>query len=170
MVYNITLIAALDPCRVIGYKNQIPWHIPKDLKHFKSLTSGHHVVMGKNTFDSLNQKPLPNRVNIVLSQTYYRDPPYLENQTFFVPSLESVLSVFGHEELKVIGGQQIYEQFLPLASSLELTHVHQKYLGDTYFPDYKDDFELISKEVHETFSYCRYQRHSTLGKIPQHPL
>ena len=170
MVYNITLIAALDPCRVIGYKNQIPWHIPKDLKHFKSLTEGHYVVMGKNTFDSLNQKPLPNRVNIVLSQTYYRDPPYLENQTFFVPSLESVLSVFGHEELKVIGGQQIYEQFLPLASSLELTHVHQKYLGDTYFPDYTTDFELTSEEVHGTFSYCRYQRLSTLVKTLQHPL
>jgi dihydrofolate reductase len=170
MDYNITLIAALDPHRVIGYKNQMPWYIPEDLKHFKSLTKDHYVVMGKNTFDSLDQKPLPNRVNIVLSQTYYRDPPYLENQTFFVPSIETVLKIFGHEELKVIGGQQIYEQFLPLANFLDLTHVHQQYLGDTYFPDYKDDFELISEEVHKTFSYCRYQRRLPLGKTSQHTL
>lgn len=160
MEYNITLIAAVARNRVIGYKNQMPWHLPQDLKRFKSLTQGHYVVMGKNTFDSLNKKPLPHRINLVVSQTYYRNPPFtnLDANTFFMPSPQAVLNLFGKEDLKVIGGQQIYEQFMPLAQTLELTIVNQTCVGDTHFPNYEMEFDLCWEEIHPEFTYQRYKR------------
>jgi len=164
MEYNITLIAAMANNRVIGYKNQVPWHLPQDLKRFKSLTKGRYVVMGRNTFDSLNQKPLPGRVNLVISQTYFENPPFtsLDTHTFFMPSPKTVLEVFGKENLKVIGGQQIYEQFLPLAKTLELTIIPQTYPGDTYFPAYELEFDLCWEEVHPALTYQRYQRRKAI--------
>jgi len=158
MEYDITLIAALDPNRVIGCQNRLPWHYPEDLKHFKALTQGHHIVMGKNTFDSLNQKPLPHRTNIVLSRSYYHRPPLLYPNLYFIPNLKTILELFGQESLKVIGGQQIYEQFLPLAKDLHLTCLYQTYKGDTYFPPYLQDFQLVEEEPLEFFAYRHYQR------------
>lgn len=158
MKYDITLIAALDPNGVIGYQNRLPWHYPEDLKRFKSLTKGHHVVMGRNTFDSLGQKPLPHRTNIVLSQSYYQSPPLFRSNLYFIPNFNTILDLFGRESLKVIGGQRIYKQFLPLAEELQLTCLYQTYQGDTYFPSYLEDFELVEEDPHEFFVYRHYRR------------
>ncbi|MDR1021922.1 MAG: dihydrofolate reductase [Prevotellaceae bacterium] len=124
---------------VIGNANRLPWHIPEDLKRFKQLTSGHAVVMGRKTFESIG-KPLPNRKNIVISRTMLAGEA---NGRIAVGSLEeALLAAQGSGEIFVIGGDSIYRQAMPLAQRLYVTHVHVDAEGDTFFPE-------ISGEVWE---------------------
>lgn len=135
----ISLITAYDENQVIGYQNQLPWHLPNDLKHFKNLTTGKTVVMGRLTFDSIG-KPLPNRKNVVLTKSSTFQADHVE----IVHRLKDVLSL---DEVMVIGGASVYEQFLPYADQLFITKIHHSFKGDAYFPKWhKDDFFLVSKK------------------------
>ncbi|MGI4750904.1 MAG: dihydrofolate reductase [Janthinobacterium lividum] len=127
----ITLIVAISSNNVIGKNNQLIWHLPADLKHFRQLTTGHTVFMGRKTYDSIG-KPLPNRRNVVISRR-------LKNidgcET--VASLEDGLKLCAEEkEIFIIGGAEIYRQALPLATRIELTRIHQEFEGDTFFPEF----------------------------------
>ena len=128
---TVSLIAAIAANGVIGDRNALLWHISEDLKRFKQITSGHPVIMGRKTYESLG-RPLPNRLNIVIS----RSCPPIEGCTV-VRSLGEALQCAGataSEECFIIGGAQIYAQALPLADRLYLTIVEHDYTGDTSFP------------------------------------
>ena len=128
----ISMVAAMAANRVIGKNNQMPWHLPADLKHFKAVTLGKPVVMGRKTFDSIG-RPLPGRRNIVISRSTPADPRGVE----WVNSLSQALQLLQDcSEVMVIGGAEIYRQALPLAQRLYLTQISLETAGDAYFPDY----------------------------------
>lgn len=129
----ITLIAAVARNGVIGKDNALPWHLPEDLKHFKQLTTGHTVIMGRKTWESLPERfrPLPGRLNIVVT----RNAGYVAPGATVVTSLEAAQKVgAGGTPLFVIGGAELYAHALPLAQRLELTEIDAQIVGDAYFP------------------------------------
>ena len=128
---TISIIVAMAQDGAIGQGNDLLVHIPGDLKRFKEITSGHSVIMGKNTFNSLPKGPLPNRRNIVLS----RNTELKIEGAEVVNSVEGAINlVKGEAEVFIIGGGKIYEQFLPLANKLYLTTVEKAFKADTFFP------------------------------------
>ncbi len=133
---KIILVAAMDRNRVIGNGNDIPWRgkLPADMAHFRKVTDGHTVVMGRKTWESLPPKfrPLPGRTNIVLS----RDPTFVAEGAQTTRTVEGVLAFARNLPLVVIGGAEIYRQFLPAADVLEITLVDAEFDGDAYFPEY----------------------------------
>lgn len=136
----ISVIVAVAENGVIGDKNTLLWHISEDLRNFKRVTSGHPVVMGRKTYDSLG-RPLPNRTNVVIT----RQNIEIEGCEV-VHSLEEALSKFSaEEEVFVIGGAQIYAEALPIADRFYLTRVHHAYEGDTSFPTW-DESEWVLAE------------------------
>ena len=139
----ISIIVAVASNGVIGDKNSLLWHIREDMVHFRTTTSGHPVIMGRKTYDSIG-RPLPKRTNVVIT----RDANLTIEGCAVVHSLEEAVSMFDSaEEVFVIGGAQIYAQALPLADRIYLTVVGKEYEGDTSFPafDYSQWTEL-SKE------------------------
>lgn len=140
---NISIIVAAAQNMAIGKNNDLLWHISDDLKRFKALTSGHTVVMGRKTFDSLPKKPLPKRRNIVLTH----DKDFCYEGVEVAHTIAEVLKMVGSEECFVMGGAAIYEQFLPFAERLFVTWVHANFEADVYFP--KID-ESIFRKVQET--------------------
>ena len=141
----ISLVAALATNRVIGVAGGMPWRLPLDLKHFKRLTTGHTVIMGRKTWDEVG-KPLPGRRNIVIT----RDPGREFPGAWAVGSLAEALRLAaGDEEVFVIGGGEIYRQALPIADRLYLTQVDAEVSGDTYFPEWNlAEWRLISEELY----------------------
>lgn len=130
----LSLIAALDEERGLGFENQIPWHLPRDLARFKKLTMGHHLVLGRKTYQSIG-KPLPGRKMLVLS----RDPAFQLEGSQVVDSLPTALQIAreaGESEAFVIGGGEIYRQALPLADRMYLTYVHTVSQSDVFFPEF----------------------------------
>lgn len=143
---NISIIVAIAGNRAIGKDNRLLWHLSDDLKRFKKLTSGHTLIMGRNTFLSLPNGALPNRRHIVISD--------VEGESFggceMAKSIEEALALAGRdEECFVIGGGMVYKQFLPLAGKLYLTRVHESFEADTFFPeiDFSQWKALVTEEV-----------------------
>jgi dihydrofolate reductase len=129
---KITLIAAMAENRVIGKDNDLIWHFPDDLKHFKTLTSGHHVIMGRKTFESLG-RPLPKRVNIIVT----RQRDFAAAGCLIAHSLEEAISMVKNDEQPfIVGGAEIYKQALTIANCIELTLINAEYEGDTFFPEF----------------------------------
>lgn len=143
---RISLISAIARSdRAIGKNNALLWSIPEDMKHFRELTTGHTVIMGENTFRSIG-RPLPNRTNIVLSLDEHFD----QEGCMVVRSIEEALDMARRsetEEIFIIGGASIYQQFISLADRLYLTLVEGEYEADTFFPEYGDFTEIISEET-----------------------
>ena len=133
--------------RVIGKDNQMPWHLPADLKHFKAVTLGKPVIMGRKTYESIG-KALPGRKNIVVTG----NEAYLLNDAVVANSCEAALKIAKMEsqEVMIIGGGAIYEAFLPQAQSLYLTFINADIDGDTVFPDYEaaGDWKVSNKQSH----------------------
>ena len=158
----LSLIAAMTPERVIGLDGDMPWHLPADLAHFKRITSGKTVIMGRKTFDSIG-RPLPKRRNIVITrnQTWHHDG--VET----VHSLEAAIALTeGEEETMIIGGATLYEAALTEASRLYITWIDAQITGDTHFPKWSDEsFGLASKEYRAkdaknayNLTFCTYER------------
>lgn len=128
---RLSIIAAMAANRVIGRDNRLPWHLPADLKHFRQLTIGKPVLMGRKTWESLG-RPLPERTNIVVT----RAADYAAPGCVVVHSLEAALRAAAHHpEVMVIGGAELYRQALPQARRIYLTEVHAGFEGDAYFPE-----------------------------------
>ena len=129
----LSIIVAVGKNNETGFRNMLLWHLPADLKRFKELTTGHPVVMGRNTFESLPNGPLPNRQNIVLS----RNPNFShENCTVFSSLADVMIKLSGENEVYIIGGSQLYRQALPYADKLYLTRVHASFPeADAFFPE-----------------------------------
>ena len=153
----ITLIVAMGKNREIGKENQLLWHLPKDLKHFKELTSGHPIIMGRKTYESIG-KPLPNRTNIVIS----RKNDWFEEGILIVGSIKEAVKFAKKidEEVFVIGGGNIYEQTIDLADKLEVTLVDAVLDADTFFPKInekiwqKTNEERHQKDEKNEFDFC----------------
>ena len=143
----ITIIAAIGEDNALGKDNDLIWHLPADLKRFKKVTSGHHILMGRNTFESIG-KPLPNRTTVIIT----RNKAYKQEGCIVVNSLEEAIKVAEKDEkIFIIGGAQIYAYAIEnnLADKLDITIVHQKFEADVYFP--KIDVTKWKEVSRETF-------------------
>ena len=141
---KITIVAAIASNNVIGQKNSLPWDIPEDLKRFKQLTSGHTILMGRKTFDSIG-RPLPNRRNIVMT----KDINYQKEGIEIVFDEREALNLIKdlNQEVFIIGGSKIYELFEPWTTSLMITRVLKDFEGDAFFPDINwNNWQVESKE------------------------
>jgi dihydrofolate reductase len=153
----ISIIAAMDRNHLIGNKNQLPWHLPADFAHFKSLTMGKPIVMGRKTFESIG-KPLPGRTNIVLS----RNPDIRFEDVICVSSFEdAIAAVPDAEEIMIIGGSTIYEMLLPKVNRMYLTYVDAVFEGDAWFPGFEEnhwqEIKTLTKPADEKNLYdCRF--------------
>jgi len=131
MKQRISLIVAMAKNRVIGANNTLPWHLPADLKHFKSLTMGHHIVMGRKTYESIG-KPLPGRTSVVIT----RNANYSVPGVIAVNSLEAAISECGDDaEIFVIGGAELFRQAISLADRIYLTEIDAIFSGNAHFTD-----------------------------------
>jgi dihydrofolate reductase len=164
---KVSLVAALASGDVIGRGNTIPWRLPEDVAHFRSLTMGHAVVMGRRTWDSIPDRfrPLPGRRNVVVT----RNPDWQADGADRAASLEDALRVAGgSEEVFVIGGAEIYAASLPHADVLELTEIDLDVEGDTVFPPWdREAFEEVARVPHvsedgTSFAFVTYARRRTL--------
>jgi len=157
---RIYLVAAVASNGVIGAQNRLPWHLPEDLKHFKSLTLGHPVIMGRRTWESLG-KPLPGRENIVVTRT----PGFEAPGAGTASSLEHALALCtGEPTVFVIGGEKLYEAALELADGLILTEIKKAYAGDARFPPFeRSRWREAQREPHVAqdgtpFDFVVYER------------
>jgi dihydrofolate reductase len=154
----ISLIAAMAENRVIGKNNDLPWHLPDDMKYFMQTTKGHHCIMGRKNYDSIPEKfrPLPNRTNIVVTRQSNFDAPGCQ----IVNSLESALEIAAKNnepEVFVIGGADIYRLGLPYATRLYITEIKSPVAGDIFFPAFdKKDWEEISRVPHDADERHKY--------------
>ena len=139
----ISFIVAMDRNNVIGHQNDMPWHLPRDLKFFKEKTTGHTIVMGRKTFESIG-RVLPNRKHIVIT----RDGSNLPEEVEVIDDINKVidLAMETDEEIFVIGGGNIFKQLLPYADRLYVTYIDESFEGDVYFPEIpRDQFVEVSK-------------------------
>lgn len=154
----ISLIAAISQNNVIGKNNDLPWHLPDDMKYFMQTTKGHHVIMGRKNYDSIPEKfrPLPNRVNIVVTRQQELRAP----NCIIVNAIEKGLELarqHGEAEAFIIGGSEIYHQGFALANRLYLTEIHATIEGDTYFPEFnKKQWKEVSRKHHSTDERHKY--------------
>jgi len=141
----ISLIAAMAQNRVIGIDNRLPWHLPADLRHFKALTVGKPIIMGRKTWESLPGL-LPNRPHIVVT----RNATYKADGCTVVHSIEEALATAGDvPEIMIVGGSTLYSEMLPQADRMYLTLVQDEPKGDAFFPDYDPaDWEVLEREEH----------------------
>ena len=138
----VSIVVAIAENHAIGKDNQLLWHLPKDLKHFKEITSGGTVIMGRKTYDSVG-KPLPNRRNIIITRQQIEIAG-----CEVVNSLQAGLDLCReHKEVFIVGGAEIYKQAMPLTDKIYLTIVHENFEADTYFPEISKD---IWKETERT--------------------
>jgi len=160
---RISLIAAMAEDRVIGIENRLPWRLPADMKWFRQHTLGKPIIMGRKTFESFGGKPLPDRLNIVIT----RDQDYRAAGAVVVHDIEQAIAAAGDvDELMIIGGASFYEQMLPLADRLYLTYVHTRINGDAWFPAFDhgqwreiqcEDRQADDKNPYP-HSFCIYER------------
>ncbi len=159
---HVSIIVAMARNRTIGVNNTLPWRCPEDLKHFKALTMGHHMIMGRKTFDSIG-KPLPGRTTVVVT----RDKDLKIDGCIVTHSLqEAIATCTSDDEVFIVGGADIYAQSLNLADTLYITEIQQDVEGDAHFPDHnKQSWRETSREVHsqETpqplhYHFVTYQR------------
>lgn len=146
----ISLIAAVTQNNVIGKDNDLPWHLPDDMKYFMQTTKGHYVIMGRKNYESIPEKfrPLPNRTNIVVTRQKNLSAP----NCIVVHSLEEGLTLAreaGQQEVFIIGGAEIYKQGLAFAHRLYLTEIHETLEGDTFFPPLaREEWKEVSRIHH----------------------
>ena len=158
---RIVLVAAVAENGVIGASGGIPWHLPEDFKHFKAITLGHTLVMGRATYDSIG-RPLPGRTTIVLT----RDPDWSVDGVLVAHDLQAALALADDlpGDVMVAGGAQVYAAALPFASEQVLTEVHLSPDGDTFYPDFdRREWTESRREHHEGFDHVWWTRRPVTG-------
>lgn len=153
----LSLIAAHDPNLVIGNDGKLPWHYKEDLQFFKKTTMGCPIIMGRGVFEELNEKPLPGRLNIVLTRTRTYD-----SVSSFPTIAQAIDFVKAEDHVFIIGGGEIYRQTIDMADRLYITEIQKEYRGDTFFPEYRDQIDKkwtqVWREDYENFSFIEYHR------------
>jgi dihydrofolate reductase len=140
---ELAIIVAMAKNRTIGVNNTLPWRCPEDLKHFKALTMGHHMIMGRKTYDSIG-KPLPGRTTVVVT----RDHSLKIEGCLVAHTLPEAITACGNDEkIFIVGGADIYAQSLALADTLHITEIHQEVDGDAHFPEFdRSNWQEIARE------------------------
>lgn len=162
---KVSIIAAVADNYAIGKNNKLIWHLPADMKHFKDMTTGHAVVMGKRTFESLPKGPLPNRRNIVLTSI----PEGNFDKYYEAISLQDAIELCEKEDkVFIIGGSSVFKQALnlPAVENMYITWVHEEFMADAFFPKFDEkEWELVKSERHEAdeknpyaYTFCEYKR------------
>lgn len=160
----LSLIAALAQNRTVGINNTLPWHLPDDLKYFRATTSGHAIIMGRKTYDSIG-RPLPNRHNIVVT----RDANWRAEGVTVVHSIAEAIDAAGKvDEVFLIGGASLYAEALPYADRLYLTEIEADVAGDAFFPDWpRENFTELRRDRRQgedfAYSFVVYERLSAQG-------
>lgn len=157
----ISIIVAADENNVIGKDNDLIWHLPDDLKHFKKLTTGHTIIMGRKTYESIG-RPLPDRISIIVT----RDRNFEAEGCLIVHSLEDALNkVSVDQDAFIIGGEQIYGSGLPFTDRIYLTRVHHTFDGDRVFPELDENWRETERNQHGTdekhaypFTFLTYEK------------
>ena len=160
----ITIIAAIAKNNALGKDNDLIWHLPADLKRFKKVTTGHHILMGRNTFESIG-KPLPNRTTIIIT----RNKNYFKDGCLIAHSLEEAIDLVENDEhIFIIGGAQIYKETIAkgLADQLDITQVHHEFEADAFFPEIdlniweefkREDFKADEKNKYD-YSFLSFKK------------
>ncbi|MEM7552025.1 MAG: dihydrofolate reductase [Bacteroidota bacterium] len=161
-----TIVVAISDNGVIGKDNDLVWHMPADLKWFKQQTSGHHVIMGRKSFESLNKKPLPNRTHIIITRKEDYEVP---DGVYVVNSLDEAYKIGegkGLNEIIILGGGEIYKQSLPDIDKMIITEIKEAFDGDTHFPKidfsewievFREDHKADERNPHD-YSFVIYDR------------
>jgi len=151
---TITIIVAVGNNNALGKDNKLLWHLPNDLKRFKKLTTGHDIIMGRKTYESIG-RPLPNRTNIIITRNKDYEVPY---GCLIVGNLDEALDAARKDESPfIIGGAQIYNLALPIVDKIELTQVHHDFEADVFFPEMNSNiFKEVSREVHKADEKNKY--------------
>ncbi|MGA8147965.1 MAG: dihydrofolate reductase [Gallionellaceae bacterium] len=140
---HLSILVAMTSNRTIGINNTLPWRIPEDLKRFKALTMGHHMIMGRKTFDSIG-KPLPGRTTVVVSRNQALQ---MENCIIAHSLQQAIAACAGDDEIFIVGGAELYAQALPLADTLYLTEIQKDAEGDAHFPEFdKTEWREVVRE------------------------
>lgn len=162
---TVALIAAVAENRTIGQEGEMPWHYPADLQHFKETTTGHPVVMGRRTYESIVDalgEPLPKRITVVLSRSDLDLPENAVLANDLQEAVEKAATAaddMGVDTVYVAGGGTVYEAFLPIADRLVLTEIHETVVGDTRFPAFDaDEWTETTREDREALSFVDYER------------
>ena len=157
---QLSTIVAIANNRVIGINNTLPWHLPEDLKRFRALTTGHHIIMGRKTYESLGRL-LPGRTTVIVT----RNQDYKVAGALVANSLQDAIAQSkGDDEAFLIGGAELYQDGLKLSDKLYITEIDLDVAGDAYFPEFdRSDWQEIAREAHVSekglkFSYVTYQR------------
>ena len=157
---QLTIVVAIDAQRGIGVNNTLPWHLPEDLAHFKRVTLGHPIIMGRKTFDSIG-RPLPKRRNIVIT----RNQDWRHEGVDAVNSLEAAIALAGDEPAAIIGGAQVFAEALALADRMIVTEIAHTFACDTFFPEpAPGEWKETARENHHSeangfdFAYVTYER------------
>lgn len=157
---QLSTIVAIANNRVIGINNTLPWHLPEDLKRFKALTMGHHIIMGRKTYESLGRL-LPGRTTVIVT----RNPDYKVEDALIANSLQSAIALCkGDDEAFLIGGAELYQDGLKHSEKLYITEIDLDVAGDAHFPDFdRQHWQEIARETHVSekglkFNYVTYQR------------
>lgn len=150
----LELIVAYDENRLIGNGNELPWHISEDLQHFKNLTTGNRIIMGRVTFESIG-RVLPNRENIILSRNNFE----VTGVKTFNSAKELIASLDDNKKNFIIGGSKVYESLLPFVDIMHISHIKGAYEGNVYFPEVDfSEWEIIEKKSYNEFEYISYKR------------
>jgi len=151
---TITVLAAVGANLVIGRDGGMPWHLPEDLAHFKAVTMGHTMVMGRKTYDSIG-RALPGRRTIVIT----RQPGWHAPSVEVAHSLPEALALAGPADVFVIGGSEVYQEALPYADQMLLTEIEQSPEGDAFFPAFStSQWRETAREPHDGFAFVTYDR------------
>jgi dihydrofolate reductase len=160
MAHHLSLVVAMDANRGIGVDNKLPWHLPEDLAHFKRVTLGHPIIMGRKTFESIG-RPLPGRRNIVVT----RNSDWRHEGVDVVQSLRDAVALVGGESASIIGGAQIFAEALPLAQKMIVTEIDADFPCDTFFPTIEPaQWQETARERHHSeksgldYDVVQYQR------------
>ena len=153
---DIIIIAAMAENRVIGKSNALPWSLKEDMAHFRELTSGCPCIMGRKTWESLPKRPLPGRLNIVLSRS---DGSLFEGAAVFPSLQEAIQHCTGYQKVFICGGESIYREALAVATKIELTEIHDQYEGDAFFPQIDPAQWIVTgKQDFDGFSFISYSK------------
>jgi len=140
---SISFIFAMDTQQAIGLNNQMPWRLPADQAYFRRTTMEHTVVMGRKTYESMGNKPLTGRNNVILT----RNPEFTAEGCIVLHTVEEVIARYGTEETFVIGGAEIYQLFMPLVDRMYITLIEHEFAADTFFPEFEiEDWEIVASE------------------------
>ena len=152
---EVIIIAAMAENRVIGKDNTLPWSIKEDLARFHFLTDRWPCIMGRKTWESLPKRPLPNRLNVIISRSL---SDYKADNVVVLPSLQEAIHLCkGHQKVFICGGAGIYKEAMSLATKIELTLIHKQYDGDTFFPEIDPQKWIVTNTInHDGFSFISY--------------